>query len=266
MEGKGVTDMDFSSFKVLENVHLKATYDIEANGVQFKTGETIAIFDKIQISNFNQIKNSVAARGGLDNRGHVFWETTRAIQFSFTQGVFSKTQFGLLTNSRVIRLEEEPFLITYDDELESDEIGILRPTKTPIDQIFVYDKNSGVRLDYEKSGEHYKIDQVYTDVIMRYRYNYTNGATVAKIGQQFTQGFLELEGKTRIKDDTSGLITTGIIKIPKLKLMSGLSMRLGAQANPVVGNFNAEGVPVDSGRNSYVMEMYFLDEDIDSDM
>jgi hypothetical protein len=77
---------------------------------------------------------------------------------------------------------------------------------------------------------------------------------------------LELEGKTRVKDDTSGLVTTGIIKIPKLKLMSGLSMRLGAQANPVVGSFRAEGVPVDSRRNSYVMEMYFLDEDIDSDM
>jgi hypothetical protein len=101
---------------------------------------------------------------------------------------------------------------------------------------------------------------------MRYRYNYSNGAAVAIIGPQFTQGFLELEGKTRVKDDTSGLITTGIIKIPKLKLMSGLSMRLGAQANPVVGNFNAEGVPVGSGRNSYVMEIYFLDEDIDSDM
>lgn len=259
--------MDFGSFKVLENVHLKATYDIEANGVQFKTGETIAVFDRIQISNFNQIKEYVAARGGLDNRGHVFWEATRAIQFSFSQGVFSKTQFGLLTNSKVIRMDEEyPLLITYDDELESDEIGILRPTKTPVDQIFIYDKNSGARLNYEKSGEHYKIDQTYKDVIMRYRYNYINGATVAKIGQQFTQGFLELEGKTRVKDDTSGLITTGIIKIPKLKLMSGLSMRLGAQANPVVGNFNAEGVPVGSGRESYVMEMYFLDEDIDSDM
>ena len=267
MGGKGVDNVNFGSFKVLENVHLKATYDIEVNGIQFKTGETIAIFDKIQISNFNQIKDYVAARGGLDNRGHVFWETTRAIQFSFSQGVFSNTQFGLLTNSKVIKIDEEqPLLITFDDEIESDEIGILRPTKQPVDQIFIYDKKSGTRLNWEKSGEHYKIDQVYTDVIMRYRYNYTNGATVAKIGQQFTQGFLELEGKTRVKDDTSGLVTTGIIKIPKLKLMSGLSMRLGTQANPVVGNFNAEGVPVDSGRNSYVMEFYFLDEDIDSDM
>ena len=259
--------MDIGSFKVLENVHLKATYDIEANGVRFKAGESIAVFDKIQLSNFNEIKEYVAARGGFDNRGHVFWETTRAMQFTFTQGVFSKTQFGLLNNAKVIAVDEsDPLLITYDDEIESDEIGILRPTKTPVDQIFVYDKESGGRLDFEPSGIHFKIDEPYKDVIMRYRYNYEDGASVAKIGQQFLQGFLELEGRTRIKDDTSGLITTGIIKIPKLKLMSGLSMKLGAQASPVVGNFRAEGVPVDSRMNSYVMELYFLDKDIDSDM
>lgn len=259
--------MDIGSFKVLENVHLKATYDIEVNGVKFNTGESIAVFDKIQLSNFDEIKEYVAARGGYDNRGHVFWETTKSMRFSFTQGVFSKTQFGLLNNAKVISVsDEEPLLITFDDELESDEIGILRPTKTPVDQIFVYDKESGNKIEVEPSGIHFKIKEPYKNVIMRYRYNYEDGATVAKIGQQFLQGFLELEGRTRVKDDTSGLITTGIIKIPKLKLMSGLSMRLGAQANPVVGNFNAEGVPTDSRRNSYVMEMYFLNNDIDSDM
>ena len=259
--------MDIGSFKVLENVHLKATYDIEANGVKFSAGESIAVFDKIQLSNFDEIKEYVAARGGYDNRGHVFWGTTKAMRFSFSQGVFSKTQFGLLNNAKVISVsDEEPLLITFDDELESDEIGILRPTKTPVDQIFVYDKESGNKIEVEPSGQHFKIKEPYKDVIMRYRYNYEDGAAVAKIGQQFLQGFLELEGRTRLKDDTSGLITTGIIKIPRLKLMSGLSMRLGTQANPVVGNFNAEGVPTDSRRNSYVMEMYFLNNDIDSDM
>lgn len=259
--------VNLGSFKVLENVHLKATYDIEANGIQFKAGESIAVFDKIQISNFNEIKDYVAAHGGYDNRGHVFWETTRAIQFTFTQGVFSQTQFGILNNAKVIQVnDEEPLLITYDDELESDEIGILRPTKQPVDQIFCYNRETGERIECGPSGLQWKISEPYMDVILRYRYNYANGATVAKIGQPFLQGFLELEGKTRVKDDTSGLVTTGIIKIPKLKLMSGLSMRLGAQANPVVGSFRAEGVPVDSRRNSYVMEMYFLDEDIDSDM
>ena len=259
--------MDVGSFKVLENVHLKATYDIEVNGIRFNTGESIAIFDKIQLSNFNQIKEYVSARGGYGDRGHVFWETTKAIELSFSQGIFSSTQFGLLNNAKVISVvDEEPLLITYDDELESDEIGILRPTKTPVDQIFVYDKETGKKIEVEPSGIHFKIRQPYKDVIMRYRYNYENGATVAKIGQQFLQGFLELEGKTRIKDDTSGLITTGIIKIPKLKLMSGLSMKLGSQANPVVGNFKAVCVPEGDRHSSYVAEFVFLNDDIDSDM
>ena len=104
------------------------------------------------------------------------------------------------------------------------------------------------------------------DVIVNYRYNYTNGATVAKIGQPFLRGFLELEAQTRVKDDTTGLVTTGIIKIPKLKLMSGLSIKLGTQANPVVGTFQAVGVPVDERKSSYVMEIAFLNNDIDSDM
>lgn len=38
---------NLGSFKSLENVHLKATYDIEANGISFKEGEIIASFDKI---------------------------------------------------------------------------------------------------------------------------------------------------------------------------------------------------------------------------
>ena len=257
---------DLSSFKVLEKVHLKATYDIEANGVSFAKGETIAQFDKIQISNFTEIVQNVAARGGFDNRGHVFWRTTQAVQLTFSQGVFSNIQFGILNDAKVLKAEDEPVLITFDDEIESDEIGILRPTKQPVEQIFVYDRNSGEKLAWQPSGIHYKIDQVYTDVLMRYRYNYIGDTSVVKIGQEFLTGFLELEGKTRVKDDTSGLVKTGIIKIPQLKLMSGLSMRLGAQANPVVGNFFAEGVPVDSRRDSYVMEFYFLDEDIDSDM
>ena len=259
--------MELGSFKVLENVHLKATYDIEVNGVSFKTGETIAEFDKIQISNFNEVKEQVAARGGYDNRGHVFWETTKSLQFIFSQGVFSKTQFGLLNNAKIIQpSNNELVLLTYDDFIESDINGLLSPTKTPIEQVFVYDRETGQRINYEKQGIYYNINMPYKDVIMRYRYNYTDGASIVKIGQQFLQGFLELEGKTRVKDDTSGLITTGIIKIPKLKLMSGLSMRLGAQANPVVGTFYAEGVPVGSRSSSYVMEIYFLDHDIDSDM
>ena len=258
---------NFGSFKVLEDVHIKATQNIEANGIKFEEGETIALFDKIQVAGLTEFKDYVAARGGFDNRAHVFWETTRELQLSFSQGVFSNLQFGLLNNAKVLKVDkDEPLLITKVEELESNEVGNIYTTKEAVDQIFVYNKQTGARIHTWKTGNFLKIYEPYTDVIVMYRYDYENNATVAKIGQQFINGFLELEGKTRVKDDTSGLITTGIIRIPKLKLMSGLSIRLGAQANPVVGNFQAVGVPVGSRNNSYVMELDLLNNDIDSDM
>jgi len=76
--------MDLGSFKVLENVHLKATSNIEVNGIKISAGESIVVFDKIQLSNFDEIKEYVAARGGYDNRGHVYWETTKSMRFSFS--------------------------------------------------------------------------------------------------------------------------------------------------------------------------------------
>ena len=257
---------DLSSFKVLEDVHLKATQDIEVNGYTFQTGETIAYFDKIQISGLNELKSYIAARGGYDNRAHVFWETTQALKLTFSQGVFSNTQFAILNNAKMIKIEDEPILITQTEKLESNEVGNILPKHYAIDQIFVYDRDTGEKLHWWRYGEFLKINDAYKNVFVKYRYNYMDGASIAKVGQKCLRGFLELEGKTRVKDDTSGLITTGIIKIPKLKLMSGLSMKLGAQANPVVGVFEGEGVPVDSRTSSYVAEFCFLNNDIDSDM
>jgi len=48
--------------------------------------------------------------------------------------------------------------------------------------------------------------------------------------------------------------------------MSGLSMRLGKNANPVVANFRTVAIPIGSGGFSTVINLFFLDDDIDSDM
>ena len=258
---------DVGSFKLLEEVHLKATQNIEINGRKFVPGETIALFDKISMSGFSEVRNYVTAHGGYGDRNHVFWNTTKELRLSFSQGVFSTTQFSLLTNANVLVIsEEEPLLVTEVEYLESDEEGQIHTKNEPVDEIFVYDKNSGEKIEWTKEGSLLKIEKPYTDVFLKYRYNYTGGARVAKIGQRAFNGFLELEGKTRVKDDTSGQITTGIIKIPQLKLMSGLSIKLGTQVNPVVGNFDAVGVPVGSRTEAYVAEFQFLNSDIDSDM
>ena len=75
----------------------------------------------------------------------------------------------------------------------------------------------------------------------------------------------KLELRMMKPDDTTGQVVTGIIKIPKLKLMSDLSISLGAQASYAVGNFQAIGVPVGTRGSSYVSEFCLLETDIDSD-
>ena len=77
-------------FKELYEVSLKSTSNIEVNGVQIEPGETIASFDRIQIANFQEIKNIVSANGGWDNRAHIYWETTKEIKINFTQVEFQK--------------------------------------------------------------------------------------------------------------------------------------------------------------------------------
>ena len=260
-------DEQLGSFKLFEQVHLKATQNIEINGKHFSPGETIALFDKISISGFSEARQYVTAHGGYGDRNHVFWDTTRELRLNFTQGVFSTTQFSILNNAKMFEVEEdEPLLVTIVEQLESNEDGIITTKYEPVDEIFIYDKETGEKLEWTQDGSSLTIEDSYKDVILKYRYNYDGGAQVVRIGQRAFNGFLELEGKTRVKDDTSGLITTGIIKIPQLKLMSGLSIRLGAQANPVVGKFDAVCVPVGSRNSSYVVEFQFLNNDIDSDI
>ena len=130
------------SFKELYDVVLKATYPIEINGKEVQTGEVIAFFDKIQIANFQEIKDLKVARGGFDNRGHVYWDTTKEIQISFAQGAFSKTQFALMNNAKLlINDSQEPLLIHRRKMVETDENGAVTIEENFVEPIFIYDEN-----------------------------------------------------------------------------------------------------------------------------
>lgn len=256
------------SFKELYDVHLKLTYPIEIGDKYFEEGETVAIFDKIQIAGLTQNKEVVSANGGFDNRAHVFWETTKELQLSFSQGVFSKEQFALMSNSKLlVKEQDEQILITKREEKETDEGGFLELEKVPVGKVFVYKKDTGEKIpSFIVDGNKLSFREPFMEVTIIYQFNYSTGANVIKVGNTLVSGYLELEGKTKIKDDITGQVVTGLIKIPKLKLMSDLSIRLGMQANPVVANFSAVGIPVGQRGASYVSEFYFLNNDIDSDI
>ena len=260
-----MTESSNFSMKELYEVSLKATYPMEFKGRNIAIGETIAFFDKIQLANFNEIKSYVTANGGWDNRAHVFWETTKDVQLRFTQGVFSKAQLALMTGAKLIDGKKELVQISQRELKESDENGKIILKNIPTTQPFVYDIN-GNSISYERKDNEITINEPYKELVIDYTYLYDNNTEVLVVGQRLIEGFLELEGKTRIKDDVTGKTKTGIIKIPKLKLMSELSMKLGQNATPLVGTFEALACPTGPRGNTVAMKLIFLDDDIDSDI
>lgn len=258
--------MDKGSFTDLYSVFLKSTYDMRVGNREIKEGETIAVFDNIQASGLTEGIKTVTAKGGLGNAPRVYWETPTEISLNFTQGVFNKTQFGLMVNSQLLQLDENTSTeLTFQEALESDENGKIKLKYTPIRDLYIY-KTDGSRItDYKIEDKTITISAPYVETIVNYVFEYTNGGCCYKIGAPLTKGFLSLEGRTRVKDEETGQVVTGIIKIPKLKLLSNFSIRLGKQSNPVLGKFNAVGIPVGS-RDQYVMEFYILDDDIESDI
>ena len=255
------------SFKDFENVVIKATYDIENGSRTFQEGEVIAKFDRIQIAGMNEIKQYITAHGGYGDRNLVYWETTKELNLTFSQGVFSKDQFSLMANSKLVNIEnEEGIELTEVENIETDENKHATLKHVPYKECFVYDKASGAKIAYTLDENVLTTDAVFQELVVSYVYLYMSGGKVCRIGQRLINGFVSLEGRTRVKDDQTGKVVTGIIKIPKLKLMSDLSIRLGTQASPIVGTFKAVGLPVGSRASSYVSEFYFLGDDIESDL
>ena len=253
----------------LYSVQIKSTYPIEIKGKEIAAGEVIAAFDNILIANFQEIHKEVAAQGGYQNRKLVVWNRTEGVNLVFIQGIFSKTQLALMNNSRLIKLNENQRVrIAQRDELETDSEGKITLTHVPIDSwIFVYNKETGEKLTDLSMVDSQTIQTplIYKEVVVDYEYGYDNGADVELIGEEIFDGFLTLEGRTRIKDDITGETHTAIIYIPKLKITSDFNLTLGQNAQPVVGQFKGTALSIGGRKTSKALEIYYLDEDIDRD-
>lgn len=254
------------SLKEIYDVVLKATYPMEINGIHFDIGDIIIKFDKLQLANFSEISSFVAARGGFDNRARVIWNELKEVPLTFTQGVFSKMQMAMMNNLKIIDSKEnQSEIFTQVEETQSDGDGKIILKHIPVDKLRIKDEN-GANLDYEIDNNIITIKDIFKSVYVSYDFEYTNKMTYLTIGQRFLNGFLALEGRTRVKDDITGQTHTGIIRIPRLKLISDLSIRLGQNATPVQGTFKAIGYPIGVKGNKKAMEIIFLDDDIDSDL
>ena len=257
--------------KELYDLTLKTTYPIEMEGRVFETGEVIARFDKIQLANFREITSRASAKGGQGDVARIVWEDPKEIQLNFTQGIFSKRQFALLSNGNLINSSPSgSFFIPAHFSGESDGEGKVFLGKNNVQKVFIYDAETGQRIYHPNITQLdkgiIKLHEKYCNVEIDYEYLYENNYTTLTIGQKLIQGFLCLEGKSRVKDDITGKTHTVLLRIPRLKLVSDLSMRLGRETGPLLANFAAVGYPQSSGKDRKIMELFFLNDDIDAEM
>lgn len=259
-------DIEFG-LKELTNLTLKTTYNIEIGGRKFEPGEVVARFDKIQIANLQELTSRVSANGGYGNAALVIWEDPKEIQINFTQGIFSKRQFALLNNAKLTK--EEAIFIGDSFVGESDENGKIHLGRREVSQVFVYNAKTSERvfpIDIDLEEGVVTIEQQFLEVEVDFVFKYRNSSNAITIGQKLFSGYLQLEGRTKTKDDITGKTRTAVLRIPRVKLVSDLSLRLGRDAVPVLGEFSAVGLPSGGRGDKKIMELFFLEDDIDAEI
>lgn len=244
--------------KGLYSVVLKATYNIESLGIE--AGEVVAEFDDIQIGGLDELRKFVPARGGYGNPGLVSWETSKEINLTFSQGKFSKESFRILTNAGLVKSESEDGILVSTKEVPTNYTNVTLK-HDPAGNVYIYYTDPLKSREQCAPAKTYTLDGSEIECI-RYDY-YVKPVESFSIGNALIKGYLSLEGRMRLKDDETGHTTTGIIKIPKLKLMSDLSMRMGRNSVPFTSEFRAVGYPVGGRGAQRVCELYILPEDID---
>lgn len=258
---------DYSSFKELYNVTLKATYPIEINGTTIEPNETVAAFDKIMMAAFQEQKVRTVAQGGFHNRGKVYWEHTKSMDVTFTQGVFSKTQFALMSNAKLLTNHSDQELYINKRELvESTDTGQVIFTHTPYTPIFIYRADGTKVTSAPITNGVWESGEPYQEFFLDYFFLYGGKTNTFVIGDSLTNNTLRLEGFTRLHEDITGRDVTGMLIIPQFKLMSDLSMNLGENAIPVVSYIKGQALPTSPSYKDVVMEFIILDEDIDNDI
>ena len=265
--------MDFSQFgaKELYDVVLRVRNQELIGTRSLEAGEPLATFEKIQYGTILEKKKDVHAKGGTGNQVLVSWVDTQEVAFNFSQGVFTKTDLALLSNANI---EQESEVVVPTIEYHKiDENGKVYLDYEPMEgHIFVFHyggidkvgKVSHEEWEIEGSTITFKSSEYnFSTVKIIYEFTYTNKNDTIYVGQPLINGYLELTGKTTLRNDTTGKEHTAILRVPKFKIVSDFSITLGTDVPPLSVAFRGVGYPVGPRKQERVMEIVILDENID---
>lgn len=297
-------DENFSGAKELFDINIRLLKPLEVNGRKYDVNESILKFERAEIAQIQENKKTVSAKGGYHNTNLVNWEIDREMPFMLTHGVLSPTSWSILSNSiisepktRSVQFSEEVQVIEAENYIfgdlkycpnACDRLGAqpnpnfeplpmgrrpelllkpLPPSKTK--WIFVYDLDTGKKItDFQFYQNRlyftYPVKRIYVD----YTFTYEDKIKVIEVGNRLVNGFLKLEGKMSVKEQNSGEVSTAILELPKIKLSSSLSIRLGSnQLNSTVSDFYFTGYPDENERrdSQKIANIIFLDKELTGD-
>lgn len=227
------------------------------------------------------------------------------MSFAITHGVLSPTSWALLSNSKIKEpikksvqyyetlhtIEDRDYIyvdLKYKPNACNEVIGAqpnpcneplpmgrreelllkpLPPSKTK--WIFCYDVDTGERIrEFEIYQNRLFFQVPVRRVMIDYTFCYEDKIKVIEVGDRLFNGFLRLDGKMSAKDERTGEVSTVILEMPKIKLSSNLSMRLGRDyENSTVSDFYFTGYPDENCRREEqkIARITFLDKELSGD-
>ena len=284
--------------KELNEVVLRANTPMQFGSRKIEAGEPVLYFENISLSMLSEKNRPIFARGGWANMPRVIWEDRSEIQFSIIEGVMSQISMSILLSANVTATDkEEPLLVPIKEgpfELTSLEINgeqvhgcyvKHRPIAYPERKTFIFkyardvaqEKVYGKVIErndaFDENLKQYFI-AIYEDkdltipadineeYVVDYYYEYGDEALIYKVNKERFNGLFTLEGKFYSKDENEGKNYVNLIYLPKVRVVSDISLRLGERADPTVSTFNIIGLPVNMGgsRNNLIMEITRLGE------
>ena len=280
--------------KELYEVVLRAKTPMQFGNRYIEAEEPVLYFNNVNMSLLTEQNRPVFARGGFGNMPRVIWDERSEVQFQMVEGVMSAVGMSILLGANVlsqkdkqplyIHMKEGPFKMTQ---------GHIDLKHRPVDSnirktfIFEYARNAiqqkiyGKRIENVIDGFGNPVNRIelYQDknlsipaensreYIIDYYYKYEDEALIYTMEKERFNGLFTLEAKFYSKDENEGINYTNILYMPKVRIVSNISLRLGERADPTVSTFNIIGLPETVGeQKNLIMDITRLNEDIDADI
>ena len=282
--------------KELYEVVLRAKNPMQFGNRYIEADEPIMYFNTVNMSLLTEQNKPIFAKGGWGNMPHVIWDERSEVQFQIVEGVMSSVGMGILLSANVaseqddqplyIHVKEGPKECSFDNVLDIKHWPVSYPEKKTF--IFTYVRNAiqqkvygrkyRTNLEVEEKNDYPRLE-IFSDkncehpinnggnFVIDYYYKYEDEALLYSIQKERFNGLFTLEAKFYSKDENEGRNYTNILYMPKVRIVSDISLRLGERADPTVSTFNIIGMPETIGeKKNLIMEITRLDRDIDADI